>query len=259
MIWELIDATGRRYPLYNRTIIGRSSKAQIVLKQDPTVSRRHVELQPEPDGVIVRDLGSVNGTFVNRRRIIAPYKLRPGDRLTIGQTQFFIQPALETQRAVPWDRNYAPPGVPAYESWHRGSSPPSWIREPVLPDPGKSGPDDELEVWQDPIQSSGMANRLANWSSNNLKLVIVIATWIVVIVTSLGVNIWEESILIAMAIWAISGFIGLGLLFAKGWALESLGCMIIAGGAMILFPVVFGTVLFSIGMLIPARNRVHIS
>ena len=51
-----------------RTLIGRSPECDIFL-DDVTVSRRHAEIVVGSDRVTIRDLGSLNGTFVNRRRI----------------------------------------------------------------------------------------------------------------------------------------------------------------------------------------------
>ena len=51
-----------------RTLIGRSPECDIFL-DDVTVSRRHAEVVVDGDAVTIRDLGSLNGTFVNRRRI----------------------------------------------------------------------------------------------------------------------------------------------------------------------------------------------
>ncbi len=52
----------------NRTLIGRSPECDVFL-DDVTVSRRHAEIVVDGDTVSIRDLGSLNGTFVNRRRI----------------------------------------------------------------------------------------------------------------------------------------------------------------------------------------------
>ncbi len=66
-----------------RTRIGRSPDCEIFL-DDVTVSRNHAVLV-EHDGVFsVEDLGSLNGTFVNRRRIDSA-KLENGDELQIGK------------------------------------------------------------------------------------------------------------------------------------------------------------------------------
>ena len=55
-------------PSEGRTLIGRSPECEIFL-DDVTVSRRHAELVRDGDTFSIRDLGSLNGTYVNRRRI----------------------------------------------------------------------------------------------------------------------------------------------------------------------------------------------
>ena len=51
-----------------RTLIGRSPDCDVFL-DDVTVSRRHAEIVHEGGRYVIRDLGSLNGTFVNRHRI----------------------------------------------------------------------------------------------------------------------------------------------------------------------------------------------
>jgi pSer/pThr/pTyr-binding forkhead associated (FHA) protein len=66
-----------------RTQIGRSPDAQVFL-DDVTVSRNHALLVRRRDGLYVDDLGSLNGTYVNRRRIES-HKLANGDELQVGK------------------------------------------------------------------------------------------------------------------------------------------------------------------------------
>src|SRR5262245_37239715 len=68
----------------DRTTIGRSPDCDIFL-DDVTVSRKHAELVREGDDLLIEDQGSLNGTFLNRRRIDAPAKLENGDELQIGK------------------------------------------------------------------------------------------------------------------------------------------------------------------------------
>ena len=74
-----------------RTIIGRRQDCDLRI---PTrdVSRRHCELGPgEKRGeMMVRDLGSSNGTYVNSKRV-SETMLHPGDRLSVGPVTFVIQ------------------------------------------------------------------------------------------------------------------------------------------------------------------------
>jgi hypothetical protein len=70
-------------PAAERTLIGRSPDCDIFL-DDVTVSRRHAELMREGERLVIRDLGSLNGTFVNRRRIESAV-LEDDDELQIGK------------------------------------------------------------------------------------------------------------------------------------------------------------------------------
>src|SRR5437868_1824772 len=66
-----------------RMTIGRSPEAEVFL-DDVTVSRNHALLVRRRDGLYIDDLGSLNGTYVNRRRIES-HKLADGDELQIGK------------------------------------------------------------------------------------------------------------------------------------------------------------------------------
>lgn len=66
--------------------IGRSPEADIFL-DDITVSRRHAELRHGAAGWSLRDAGSLNGTYVNRKRV-DDIRLAGGDELQIGKFRF---------------------------------------------------------------------------------------------------------------------------------------------------------------------------
>jgi hypothetical protein len=76
-----------------RTLIGRSPECHVFL-DDVTVSRRHAEILREDDQrYVIRDLGSLNGTFVNRRRIETA-ELSADDEVQIGKYRMtFLLPA----------------------------------------------------------------------------------------------------------------------------------------------------------------------
>jgi pSer/pThr/pTyr-binding forkhead associated (FHA) protein len=74
--------------------IGRDPEAGLVLADDQLVSFRHARVTPTHDGLILEDLGSSNGTFVNGARIKEPTVLRFGDRLVIGATQLEVRQAM---------------------------------------------------------------------------------------------------------------------------------------------------------------------
>jgi hypothetical protein len=70
-------------PQGDRTTIGRSPDCDIFL-DDVTVSRRHAEFRREGGGFVVHDVGSLNGTYVNRQRIDVA-ALAGGDEVQIGK------------------------------------------------------------------------------------------------------------------------------------------------------------------------------
>lgn len=75
---------GARFPLEEVvTHLGRHPDSEISL-DDITVSRRHAEIERTPDGHIVSDAGSLNGTYVNQERV-ERMLLRHGDELQIGK------------------------------------------------------------------------------------------------------------------------------------------------------------------------------
>ena len=65
---------------------GREPDSDLFL-DDVTVSRRHAELRRMGDGWLLRDVGSLNGTYVNRHRI-EEVALAPGDEVQIGKYRF---------------------------------------------------------------------------------------------------------------------------------------------------------------------------
>ncbi len=71
--------------------LGRDETNGIALPQEPTVSRRHAQFVKQGDMVMVEDLGSTNGTFVNGVRITAPTPIRPGDTVQFGAVAFRVE------------------------------------------------------------------------------------------------------------------------------------------------------------------------
>lgn len=70
--------------------IGRSRDCETRLNLH-RISRRHLRLTLDEDKIIVEDLGSTNGTFVNDERLSGPTTLQPGDHLHIADYSFRVQ------------------------------------------------------------------------------------------------------------------------------------------------------------------------
>ena len=84
-------AVGERFLLdSDRAVAGRSEQADIFL-DDVTVSRKHAEFVREGTTFVVRDIGSLNGTYVNRTRIDQSV-LRSGDEVQIGKYRMTFHP-----------------------------------------------------------------------------------------------------------------------------------------------------------------------
>lgn len=82
---------GARFLLDSETTIaGRHPKSEIFL-DDVTVSRRHVAFVREGEGFLVRDLGSLNGTYVGRDRV-DEVRLHAGQEVQIGKYRMTFHP-----------------------------------------------------------------------------------------------------------------------------------------------------------------------
>ena len=80
---------GERFELEDDvTHLGRHPDSEIML-DDITVSRRHVTIERTPQGYIVSDAGSLNGTYINQQRVDRAM-LRHGDELQIGKFRLVL-------------------------------------------------------------------------------------------------------------------------------------------------------------------------
>ena len=75
----------------DRCTVGKGEENDLVLADDPTVSRLHAVLEEFPAGWCVTDLGSSNGTFLNGERIWAQRRLRHGDEVRVGRTRLVFR------------------------------------------------------------------------------------------------------------------------------------------------------------------------
>jgi pSer/pThr/pTyr-binding forkhead associated (FHA) protein len=71
------------------TTVGRHPNSDIFL-DDVTVSRKHAQFLRAEGGFAVKDVGSLNGTYVNRSRIDVPTSLQTGDEVQIGKFRLLV-------------------------------------------------------------------------------------------------------------------------------------------------------------------------
>jgi pSer/pThr/pTyr-binding forkhead associated (FHA) protein len=83
-------AAGSEQPLGGELTIGREQGAGMVI-DDGGVSRLHARFTEENGAVVLEDLGSSNGTYVNGERISAPVELAAGDEVQVGGTVLQVE------------------------------------------------------------------------------------------------------------------------------------------------------------------------
>jgi hypothetical protein len=76
--------SGSRYLLDEPVVTAGRHPDSVIFLDDVTVSRRHAEIRRDGDVYVVRDVGSLNGTYVNRR-LVDEVRLEDGDELQIGR------------------------------------------------------------------------------------------------------------------------------------------------------------------------------
>ncbi len=83
---------GRRVLTINRrvAVIGRRKGKCAVRVPEPEVSRRHCRLVQTDGFVVIEDLGSINGTYLNGERVTRPCAVRPGDAVEVGPLRFIV-------------------------------------------------------------------------------------------------------------------------------------------------------------------------
>ena len=106
MVWSLIgcvedNGLSRRIPIQpNPFVVGRKSGLSLSLPC-LTVSKYHAEIVIGPDLILLRDLDSTNGTYVNGCRVLSEIALAVGDLVQFGNVLFeFASDSLEHETAT---------------------------------------------------------------------------------------------------------------------------------------------------------------
>jgi hypothetical protein len=81
---------GMIYDVDGDLVLGRGEQAEIRL-EDPFASSRHARIFEQGNIVVIEDLGSTNGTYLNEEVLQTPRPLHPGDRVRIGDSEFTFE------------------------------------------------------------------------------------------------------------------------------------------------------------------------
>jgi hypothetical protein len=128
------NAAGSSIGLEQELVIGRSTPGLGSLGGDSEISRVHARIYHDASGqVIVEDLGSTNGTFVNGNRIAAATPVRAGDQVRVGQTTMTVEGgaaegATTVGQVIPAAAPVAPPPAAAVPA-----TPPTQQFQPAQP------------------------------------------------------------------------------------------------------------------------------
>ncbi|HXB64219.1 MAG TPA: FHA domain-containing protein [Solirubrobacteraceae bacterium] len=81
---------GMIYDLGGELVLGRGDQAEIRL-QDPFASSRHARIYEQAGTLVLEDLRSTNGTYLNEELLDTPRPLHPGDHVRIGESEFVFE------------------------------------------------------------------------------------------------------------------------------------------------------------------------
>ena len=76
----------RTFDLGDELIVGRGDKCHVVL-EDSYASQVHARVFRRQDAVYIEDMGSTNGTYLNRKKVTSPVPVNRGDTARIGKTE----------------------------------------------------------------------------------------------------------------------------------------------------------------------------
>jgi hypothetical protein len=119
---------GERVLLKGAIVMGRESSCEVVIP-DRQVSRFHARVSPTPEGVILEDLGSKNGTHHNGNLLDGPVVLQDGDVVQVALAQEFV--FLSSDATMPLTEPLGKPGRLVLDMRSRRA----WVNQQLLAPP----------------------------------------------------------------------------------------------------------------------------
>jgi hypothetical protein len=176
------NAAGQDINLEQELVIGRSTPGLGSLGGDTEISRVHARVFHDASGrLMVEDLGSTNGTFVNGNRISGQQALNPGDEVRVGQTTMSVEGGAAGATTV---GNVVPAPVPA-------PVPPA----PVPAEPTQALPPQQQGFGQAPPPppygggpTGGPPQRAGGGPNRNLIIALAAALLVVLVVAGLAIG-----------------------------------------------------------------------
>ena len=131
--------TGKAHELtVEKTTIGRVDDNTFPIPEG-SVSSHHCEILLRGAEIVVRDLNSTNGTFINGHQVTGEAPLKPGQILRLGQVEMRLEDAGAKAAARPRNCRSKPWSSPRASSWARNRPPPSLSKRPPFAKKSNTG------------------------------------------------------------------------------------------------------------------------
>lgn len=154
-------------------LVGRLPECDVMV-DDALVSRMHARLSVRGESVVVEDLHSTNGIYVNGARITHSASLREGDRLLFGTTEISVFEARRSARVTPLrlrsdeaEATHVPPSPPSYPPSSRTPAPVA--RGPKTLPPSEASAFGKLDLHLDELNDLPTDNGPVSWRGADLQ------------------------------------------------------------------------------------------
>ncbi len=91
VVLEPADRRGEEFALGDEMTVGRAGGCGVPIADDTFVSQLHARVFRRDGDLFVEDLGSTNGTYLNKRKVTAAAAMRKGDKLQVGKTTMEVR------------------------------------------------------------------------------------------------------------------------------------------------------------------------